>query len=92
VTVRCLGGRLNDPLPDRLSLLETRLERLPQFLAGHPDVEPGPPRLEPDEADVVVALAVAPCIALGLGEWAQPHEGTVLLVGDSVKNPQGGCG
>src|SRR5262245_28078187 len=57
-----------------VALVETRLERAPQLLAGHADVEPGPARLELDEAHVVVAVAVAPCVALGLGERAQPHK------------------
>jgi hypothetical protein len=92
VPVRYLGGRLTDRLSARLPLLQACLERLPQLLAGHLDVESGPPRLELDEADVVVPLAVAPCIALGLGKRTQPHEGTVLLAGDSVKNPQTACG
>jgi hypothetical protein len=87
-----IGDRLTDRLPALLPMLQACLERLPQLLAGHPDVESRPARLELDGADVVVALAVAPCIALGLRQRAQPHEGTVLLAGDSVKNPQAGCG
>jgi hypothetical protein len=92
VPVRYLGSRLTDRLSTWLPLLEACLERLPQLLAGHLKVESGPPRLQLDEADVVVPLSVAPCIALGLGQRAQPHEATVLLAGDSVKNPQAGCG
>jgi hypothetical protein len=92
VPVRYLSSRLTDRFPARIPLLQACLERLPQLLAGHLDVESGPPRLELDEADVVIPLAVAPCIALGFGQRAQPHEVTVLLAGDSVKNPQAGYG
>jgi hypothetical protein len=82
------GHGLGHRVANRIALVETRLERTPQLFAGHADVEPGPPRLELDEAHVVVALAVAPCIALGLGQRAQPHESTVLPGPGSVKNPQ----
>jgi len=75
-----------------IPIVQTRLERLPQLLAGDTDVEPGPPRLELDGAHVVVAVAVAPCIALGFGQRAQPHKGTVLPGHGSVKNPQGPVG
>ena len=90
--VRQLGAWLPVRLYDRLALVEPGLEGLSQLLAGNAEVEPGAPRLELDEANVVVAFAVAPCIALGLAQRAQPHEGTVLLAPDSVKNPQAGCG
>jgi len=75
-----------------IPIVETRLERLPQLLAGHAEVEPGSPRLELDGAHVVVAVAVAPCIALGLRQRAQPHKGTVLPGHGSVKNPQAPVG
>jgi 2'-hydroxyisoflavone reductase len=88
VAVARLGDRLGRGLTDRLTLVETRLERTPELLTGHSDVEPGPARLELDVSHVVVALAVAPCIALGLGQRTQPHSGTVLPGRGPVKNPQ----
>jgi hypothetical protein len=78
VPVRYLGGRFDDRLSDRLPLVEARLKGTPKLLAGDSGLEAGAPRLELDEADIVVAVAVAPCIALGLAQRAQPHEGTVL--------------
>jgi 2'-hydroxyisoflavone reductase len=70
-----LCGRLGR----RLALVEPHLEGAPKILARHVEIEAWPPGLEPHGAHIVVALAVATGVALGLVQRAQPHEGTVLL-------------
>jgi hypothetical protein len=89
LSLRRLNRRLRDRLV-RLPLVEPRLERPPQFFTGNPDVEPGPPGLELDEAQILVSVAVASGVSLGLAQRTQPHGGTVLRAGDLVKNPQAG--
>jgi 2'-hydroxyisoflavone reductase len=58
-----------------LALAQPRLERLAKILAGHAEEHARPTRLDLDEADVVVAFAVAPRVSLGFTQRAQPHEG-----------------
>src|SRR5262245_21701260 len=60
---------MNRPPP-----LEPRRARPTKVLARHAVEKTRPSHLDPDEANVVVALAVAPRVRLGLAECAQPHK------------------
>src|SRR5581483_10424912 len=75
-----------DGVPLRLELLararvDPRFEVTPQVLAGDGRGEARPARLELDDGDCRIPPAVAPRVALRLGQRSQPPHGRSLRVG-----------
>src|SRR5919201_2971449 len=61
-----------------ITRLEQLLETPPNRLAGQQHLGAGPSRLEPDDPHRRLPAAVAPRVALGLGERAQPSHARTL--------------